>query len=138
MNPYLEQNDTCEDFHQNFITRTQETLSPQVGANYLVKIEVRLMLHELSAEQRRFIGRADLGVTAPLTSVSSIPPVAGLAAPVELEMPAVDVERQSSIEIRDRRIYGKYIYSETPDAPLSTQDQAWAQAFVPQPGRNDR
>lgn len=75
MNPYLEQNDSWEDFHHNFITRAQESLSGQVGANYLVKIEVRLILHELSAEERRFLGRAD----------------------------AVDIERQSSLEIRDRR-----------------------------------
>jgi hypothetical protein len=103
MNPYLEQNDSWEDFHQNFITRAQETLSRQVGPNYLVKIEVRLLLHELSAEQRRFIGRADLGVTAPPASVSSIVPSASVAAPVELELPAVETERHSSIEIRDRR-----------------------------------
>ena len=39
MNPYLEQSDTWEDFHTNFITRAQEVLSGQVGPNYLVKIE---------------------------------------------------------------------------------------------------
>jgi len=31
MSPYLEQNDTWEDFHANFITRAQEVLSGQVG-----------------------------------------------------------------------------------------------------------
>jgi hypothetical protein len=41
MNPYLEQDDTWEDFHTNFITHAQETLSGRVGSNYLVKIEVR-------------------------------------------------------------------------------------------------
>ncbi len=41
MNPYLEQNDTWEDFHANFIIRAQEALSTQVGQNYLVKVEVR-------------------------------------------------------------------------------------------------
>jgi hypothetical protein len=41
MNPYLEQNDTWEDFHANFIIRAQEVLSTQVGQNYLVKVEVR-------------------------------------------------------------------------------------------------
>lgn len=63
MNPYLEQNDTWEDFHQNFITQAQHVLSGQVGPNYLIKIEVRLYLHELSAEERRFAGRADVAVT---------------------------------------------------------------------------
>ena len=67
MNPYLEQNDAWEDFHTNFITRTQEMLSGQVGPNYFVKVEVRLYLHELSAEQRRYFGRADVGVTGQTT-----------------------------------------------------------------------
>src|SRR5438445_5644779 len=103
MNPYLEQNDTWEDFHNNFITRTQEMLTGMVGPNYLVKIEVRLYLHELSAEERLYFGRADVGVTAPLAGE---PPAAASTlamAPVRLTLPAVDVERHSSLEIRDRR-----------------------------------
>jgi hypothetical protein len=75
MNPYLEQNDTWEDFHQNFITRAQHVLGGQLGPNYLVKIEVRIYVHELSAAERRFVGRA----------------------------PAVEVQRESSLQIHDRR-----------------------------------
>ncbi len=52
MNLYLEQNDTWEDFHHNFMTRAPEQLSGQLGSNYLAKIEVRRLLHELSAEER--------------------------------------------------------------------------------------
>src|SRR5437660_1235008 len=63
MNPYLEQTDTWEDFHQRFITHAGDTLSGRVGPHYLVKIEVRLYVHELSEEERRFAGRADLEVT---------------------------------------------------------------------------
>jgi hypothetical protein len=103
MNPYLEQSDTWEDFHHNFITRTQEALSGQVGPNYLVKIEVRLLLHELSAEERRFIGRADVGVTTPPSQGAAVPSLGAAAAPVQLQLPAVEIERHSSIEIRDRR-----------------------------------
>lgn len=103
MNPYLEQNDTWEDFHTNFITKAQEMLSGQVGPNYLVKIEVRLILHELSAEERHFLGRADIGVTA---APGNKPPASGPAlpaAPVQLQLPAVEIERHASLEIRDRR-----------------------------------
>jgi hypothetical protein len=103
MNPYLEQNDTWEDFHHSFLIHAREALTGQVGPNYLVKIEVRLILHELSAEERRFIGRADVGVIAPPTAASSASSPAAFAAPVELQLPAVEVERHSSIEIRDRR-----------------------------------
>jgi hypothetical protein len=103
MNPYLEQNDTWEDCHHDFIKRTRETLNGQVGPNYLVKIEVGLYLHELSAEELRYFGRADVGVrtapaAAPTTAVSTL-----AAAPVRLTLPALDVERHASLEIRDQR-----------------------------------
>jgi Protein of unknown function (DUF4058) len=102
MNPYLEQSDTWEDFHHDFITRAREMLSEQVGPNYLVKIEVRLYLHELSAEERRYFGRADVGITSPTATKPAVaaPPA---PAPMRLTLPAVDVERRSSLEIRDRR-----------------------------------
>jgi hypothetical protein len=103
MNPYLEQDDTWEDFHQRFLTHAADTLSGLVGGNYLVKIEVRLYLHELSAEERRHFGRADVGVTTPLSSGLSGPTAAAVTAPVQLVLPAVDVERQSFLEIYDRR-----------------------------------
>lgn len=103
MNPYLEQNDAWEDFHHNFISRAQEMLAASVGPNYLVKIEVRLILHELSAEERRFMGRADVGVTGPSPREVSREEGSVVSAPVHGTLPAVDVERLSSLEIVDRR-----------------------------------
>ena len=103
MNPYLEQNDTWEDFYHNFITHTQEMLTGLVGPNYLVKIEVRLYLHELSSEERRYFGRADVGVTAPPATKLPAGASSLTTAPMRLTLPAVDVERHSSLEIRDRR-----------------------------------
>ncbi|HUY31286.1 MAG TPA: DUF4058 family protein [Pirellulales bacterium] len=102
MNPFLEQSDAWEDFHQDFMTRARESLSAQVGPSYMVKLEVRLYLHELSAEERRYFGRADVGVTAPSMERAGAA-VAGGPAPVRLTLPAVDIQRHSSLEIRDRR-----------------------------------
>lgn len=102
MNPYLEQSDAWEDFHTNLITRMQEMLSPQVGPNYYVKVEVRLYLHELSAEQRRYFGRADVGVVGQPSRAPSAKTI-NATAPMELLMANVEVERHSSLEIRDRR-----------------------------------
>jgi hypothetical protein len=102
MNPYLEQNDTWEDFHQELITRAREVLEAQVGPNYLVKIEVRLYLHELDDDERRFMGRADVGI-APKDDERSGGTVATARAPMQLVLPAVEVGRYSSLEIRDRR-----------------------------------
>lgn len=58
MNPYLEQDDAWEDFHQRFITHAADTLAPRVGDNYFVKIRVRSDLQELSLYERRLTGRA--------------------------------------------------------------------------------
>jgi len=102
MNPYLEQADTWEDFHQRFITHAAAMLSGLVGARYLVKIEVRVYLHELPAEERRYFGRADVGVTGPAEARPAVATVPA-TAPVQLALPAVDMERRSWLEIRDRR-----------------------------------
>jgi len=104
MNPYLEQSDAWEDFHQSFITHARDILAAQVGPNYLVKVEVRLYLHEISTEERGFFGRADVGLTGtpgkePLHAASE----GGIAAPVQLTLPTVEMRRTSALEIQDRR-----------------------------------
>lgn len=103
MNPFLEQADSWEEFHHDFITFARESLSGQVGPRYLVKIEVRLILHELSAEERRFIGRADVGVTKPPSQATPGSSVLTSCAPMQLQLPAVEITRHASVEIRDRR-----------------------------------
>src|SRR5437867_4842391 len=101
MNPYLEQNDTWQEFHNNFILRAQEALTGRVGPNYIVKVEVRLILHELPADERRFLGVADVGMTGAGQRPAAAAAV--LDAPVSLELPELEVERHVSLEIRDRR-----------------------------------
>jgi hypothetical protein len=104
MNPYLEQNDTWDDFRPSFLMHARDSLTGKVGPNYLVKIEVRLLLHELSAQERRFIGRGDIGVAVLPARAAAAPSGGGTAAaPVRLQLPAVEVERHTSVEIRDRR-----------------------------------
>lgn len=102
MDPYLEQADAWEDFHGHYIVGLAEALNRLVGANYFVKIEVRLYLRELGAEERRYFGRADAGVATSEISGAS-PTTTVTTAPVRLELPAVETERQSYLEIRDRR-----------------------------------
>ena len=104
MNPYLEQSDVWEDFHHDFMSRAREMLAAEVGPNYMVKVEVRLYVHELPADERYFAGRGDVGIS--ITSRTGSPSATGVmaaSAPMELSLPNVDVERHSSIEIRDRR-----------------------------------
>ena len=105
MNPYLEQEDAWHNFHGQFCTYCLEVLVPQVRPAYLVKSDEHVYIHELSAEERRFLGRGDVtvarsGITATATgAATTITP-----APTYARVPtATDVERHSYLEIRDRR-----------------------------------
>lgn len=106
MNPYLEQSYDWQDFHTEFNTAMRRALSREVGPNYFVKVEVRLVLHKLSASERRFVGTADIGVgnrREQLTSVGT----ATVAAPIRLQLPALEYEKERYLEIldlKDRRV----------------------------------
>lgn len=106
MNPYLEQSYDWNEFHNNLVSRMQEYLSKRVGPKYFVKSEQRLYLHELSAEERRYIGRNDVGIglrgeISPQEVRTS--GVLTLTAPLQLQLPAVEFEKQLFLEIRDLR-----------------------------------
>lgn len=104
MNPYLEQDDTWEDFHQSFITHARDVLSGEVGEHYLVKVEVRLFIHELSAEERLQFARADVGITTPARQSGNGGTSTCLeAAPLRVILPAVELQKHSWIHILDRR-----------------------------------
>lgn len=104
MNPYLEQDDVWHDFHERFLPAAAEVIGSQVQPEYIVKIDEHVYVHELPADSRRFLGRADLGVTAVRPAPGSASTAAGvLDAPARIRLPAVDIEGESFIEIRDRR-----------------------------------
>jgi hypothetical protein len=103
MNPYLEQEEVWQDFHQRFITATAEMLSRQVTPSYIVKIEEHLYIHELSAEQRLLLGRADVGLAQTARPAGQAATADVRQAPAPVRLPAVDVERHAYIEIRDRQ-----------------------------------
>jgi len=104
MNPYLEQEEVWHDFHQSFVPALREVLAEQVRPRYLVKLEEQLFIHELPADERRFLGRADVSLTAVEKAGGEI----GLAEPAAAPsygrlVEAVDIERSAYIEIRQRQ-----------------------------------
>ena len=104
MNPYLEQDDAWHDFHQSFIPAVREVLSVLVAPRYIVKIDDHAYIHELSAEERRPLGRPDVFITPTGAGGGlAVPGAAVLDAPVPLVLPAIDVERQAYLEVRDRQ-----------------------------------
>src|SRR3982751_3659730 len=103
MNPYLEQDEVWHDFHERFCPYVAELLTAQVRPHYIVKIDEHIYIHELPAEQRRLVGRSDIGVARS----SGVPGAsAGTMleeAPAQVGLPAVDMERVCYVEIRDRK-----------------------------------
>jgi hypothetical protein len=104
MNPYLEQDDVWHDFRERFLPAAAEVIGAQVQPDYIIKIDEHVYVHELPAESRRLLGRADLGVTAVRPVLTPLPMTVGLLdAPARIRLPAVGIEGESFIEIRDRR-----------------------------------
>lgn len=103
MNPYLEQDDAWHDFHRRFLPAAAAAIGAQLGPDYIVKIDEHVYIHELPAEPRRLLERADLGVTT--FRPAGDPRGSGLLdAPARVRLPvAVDFEREAFVEIRDRR-----------------------------------
>jgi hypothetical protein len=107
MNPYLEQEDVWHDFHERFIPLVATLLGGQLRPRYIVKIDEHVFVHELLAESRRLVGRADVSVVHASSEVPhelvAATATGLLEAPARVRLPAIDRERLSFVEIRDRR-----------------------------------
>jgi hypothetical protein len=102
MNPYLEKLDAWHDFHERFMPTAAAMIGPQVGPNYIVKIDEQIYVHDLFADERRLLGRGDVFVANVSSAASESAGTAVLGAPAMVALPSVDMEGQSVIEIRDR------------------------------------
>jgi hypothetical protein len=107
MDPYLEQDDAWHDFHERFIPLVATLLGGQLRPRYIVKIDEHIYVHELAAESRRLVGRADIALGRGSRRAARRPApgaaAALLEAPLTVRLPAVDRERLSYVEVRDRR-----------------------------------
>jgi hypothetical protein len=102
MNPYLEDADVWQDFHQSFIPLLRQLLSEQVRPKYLVKIEEQIFIHEVLENQRYLAGRGDMTVSRG-NAKSTDTALVLLEAPAIGRVPlSLDVERHAFLEIRDR------------------------------------
>ncbi|HEX4795302.1 MAG TPA: DUF4058 family protein [Humisphaera sp.] len=105
MNPYLEQEDAWHKFHEQFCIHCMELLVPQVRPNYIVELDEHVFVQELPADERRLIGRSDLSVVRRKPDAASPSSNAStLTAPAYAQLPvAIDIERLSSVVIKDRK-----------------------------------
>jgi hypothetical protein len=103
MNPYLEQERAWNDFHESFMPAARDAIAAQVRPHYIAKINAHLFIHELPEGARQFRGRAHVGVTNPPFAPAGGPSAAtAIEAPSQVQLPVLDVEQLSYIEIRDR------------------------------------
>jgi hypothetical protein len=101
--PYLEQDDVWEDFHQSYIPLARAAIMPQVQPAYIVKVEEYLFIHELPEERRRYLRKSDLGLADPHQRAVATR-AASLKAPAYGTVPMpVDIERHSFLAIRDKK-----------------------------------
>ncbi len=103
MNPYFEQADHWQDFHNEFLTWLRRRLAPQIAPDYIVQLEKHVYIHDLPPEPRRLLGRPDFSVIRSGISTAGRIGLGVLEAPAEVRLPAQDVERVAYLEIRDRR-----------------------------------
>ena len=102
MNPYLENPAVWHDFHGVFVTLMRLDLARQLRGRYQVRMDENIYVHELDAEQRRLLGRADAHVASPGSERVESTMAVTLTAPVQGTLPVgVDLLRERFIEIRD-------------------------------------
>ncbi len=103
MNPFLEQADAWHDFHERFCPACSDLLVPQVRPTYIVKLDEHVFIHELSSNERRLLGRADVALAEGHVATATESRTQTLGAPAYGHLlPSVDEERLSYVEIRDR------------------------------------
>src|SRR5688572_28892769 len=103
MNPYLEQEDAWHSFHERFCTRLADELVSHTSPRYYVKLDENVFLHELPADDRRLAGRPEVMVVDGESPSGAATATASSTAPAYANLPSVDLERLSYVEIRDAR-----------------------------------
>jgi hypothetical protein len=103
MNPYLEHEDAWHNSHEQFPNAVVSALVPLVRPKYFVKVDQHVFIHEPPADERRALGRPDVGVgvnrgTRPMSGDGAT----AVATPQRVHLAAIDTFGLSFVEIRDR------------------------------------
>jgi hypothetical protein len=128
MNPFLEQEDAWNDFHERFIPAAAELIGKQVEPAYIVKIDQNVYVHEIPDEGRSLLGRPDVFVAEQPQSAGVTGAAVATAAPAKARLvPLTITEREAFIEIRDREgrklVTAVELLSPASKTPGSDRDQ---------------
>jgi hypothetical protein len=103
MNPFLEQGDVWHDFHERFLPLAAESIGAQVQPDFVVRIDEHVYVRETPLSPGWLLGRPDLSVAQRRKPSAQTMGVAVIEAPARIRLPAVDLQRENFLEIRDRR-----------------------------------
>jgi len=103
MNPYLEQEDLWQDFHDSMIPAIRDAVAPQVRPEYIVKIEQQIFIHEPDANELIFFGKGDVGLTRRQVRIRTGSTALAMTAPARIRIPSIEFEKHPFLEIRDRK-----------------------------------
>src|SRR5207253_11259072 len=91
MNPYVERASVWHDFHERWIPLAADVIGAQVLPRYFVRIDEQMYIHELSGEERRFLGRSDVLIPGLIPGgAGTVAANAVLDAPPEVGVPDLD------------------------------------------------
>src|SRR5437867_1528281 len=93
MNPFLEQPDAWQDFHDRYVPALADALAAVVRPHFIVKVEQHLFIHEPPAEDWRLVGHGDISLARPKKSDAAAGTTATLTSPLMARLPVVDFEK---------------------------------------------
>jgi Protein of unknown function (DUF4058) len=99
MDPYLEHPTVWPGVHNGLIAALQLFLAPQLRPRYYVALEERLYITE--ADQRVFVGRADLAVVGHPEGETVLQPAPWASSVLTVQVPLPDEVRETYLEVRE-------------------------------------
>ena len=103
MDPYLENDDAWQDFHDSMIPAISDALSSQVRPNYIAKIERHIFIHEPSADERVLLEHGDVSPHHRKKTSARATTEETAVAPARIHLPSMQLEKHLFVEIRDRK-----------------------------------
>ena len=108
MDPFLERADAFHDFHERFVPRIADALTPSIRPKYITKVDENVYVHELSSDERVLVGRPDVFVLdrnvarEAVATSAKIVAAKMVAPPYGQVLPATDQLREAFVKILDR------------------------------------
>jgi hypothetical protein len=103
MNPYLEQSDLWQDFHDRYVPALGDALAALVRPRFFVKIEEHLFVHDQRDDTEEYTGNADVSVGAPPGTGDNGGGVGVIVSPMRVKVHVPELERQPYLAILDRQ-----------------------------------